>query len=49
MQDVILLVDDEEMVLNALARVLNEDNYTILKTTSPKEALRLLENTMYTY
>lgn len=43
MQDVILLVDDEEMVLNALARVLNEDNYTILKTTSPKEALRLLE------
>lgn len=43
MPNTILLVDDDVVVLNALSRVLNEDNYVIFKTSSPKEALKILE------
>jgi type II secretory ATPase GspE/PulE/Tfp pilus assembly ATPase PilB-like protein/FixJ family two-component response regulator len=38
----LLFVDDEEGVLNALRRVFMEENYRILVTPSPLEALELL-------
>ena len=40
---VILLVDDEEPVLNALERSLRLDGHRILKTTDPLKALEILE------
>lgn len=40
---VILLVDDEQPVLNALKRVFRKENYEILSTTAPKEALNILQ------
>lgn len=43
MSNVILLVDDDEVVLNALSRVLHDSSYVILKTTSPKDALKILK------
>ncbi|BCB27240.1 hypothetical protein SKTS_21260 [Sulfurimicrobium lacus] len=39
---VLLLVDDEEGVLNAIARVLHADGYRILRATRPRAALDLL-------
>jgi diguanylate cyclase (GGDEF)-like protein len=41
-QHVLLLVDDEAHVLEALYRSLRKEGYRILRTTSPIEALRLL-------
>ncbi len=38
----LLLLDDEENILRALARVLRRDGYRILSTTSVKEAFSLL-------
>lgn len=38
----LLLVDDEENILNTLYRLLRRDGYHILRTTSPREALKLL-------
>lgn len=40
---VILLVDDELHVLNALKRVFRKEGYEILSTTEPKEALNILQ------
>jgi DNA-binding NtrC family response regulator len=40
----ILLVDDEEGVVNALARALEGDEYEVRKTTSPHEALEIARN-----
>ena len=42
MERTILLVDDEEDIGNALARVLRRDGYTILRATSGREGLELL-------
>ena len=41
MERTILLVDDEEDIGNALARVLRRDGYTILRATSGREGLEL--------
>jgi two-component system NtrC family response regulator len=38
----ILLVDDEEKILKALARALRDVGHQVLETTSPREAKRLL-------
>ena len=38
----VLIVDDEESILSALKRVLWEEPYRVLTTTSPMEALHLL-------
>ena len=38
----ILLVDDEEKILKALARALGDAGHEVLQTTSPREAQRLL-------
>ena len=38
----LLLVDDEENILNALARLLRRDGYRILKTTSAIQALEMM-------
>ena len=42
-ETVILLVDDEEAVLNALERTLKQDGYRILRTTDPHRALELVQ------
>ncbi|MBU1978037.1 MAG: EAL domain-containing protein, partial [Gammaproteobacteria bacterium] len=39
---ILLLVDDEENILEALVRVLRQDGYRILRATRPLEALGLL-------
>jgi len=39
---VLLLVDDEEEIINALARSLKVDGYHILRTTSPRDAMDML-------
>ena len=39
---VILIVDDEEPVANALERALRPDGYTLLKATDPVEALEVV-------
>ena len=44
----ILLVDDEVKVLNGLRRSLSEEPYQITATTSPNEALHLLESQEFT-
>lgn len=43
MSSIILLVDDDEGVLNALSCVLDEEEYVILKTTHPKDVFKILE------
>jgi CheY-like chemotaxis protein len=42
MSDVIVLVDDEEMVLRALSRVLKGAGMTVWATTQPRQALEYL-------
>lgn len=44
MERTLLLLDDEENILNSLQRALRRDGYHILKTTSAREALQLIEN-----
>jgi sigma-B regulation protein RsbU (phosphoserine phosphatase) len=44
----ILLVDDEVKVLSALGRSLSQEPYQITTTTSPAEAIRLLESQEFT-
>jgi len=44
----ILLVDDEVKVLNGLGRSLSQEPYEITATTSPAEAIRLLESQEFT-
>ncbi|MBZ0105479.1 MAG: EAL domain-containing protein [Sulfuricella denitrificans] len=39
---ILLLVDDEEGILNAISRVLHSEGYRILRATRPREALDLL-------
>jgi DNA-binding NtrC family response regulator len=39
----ILIIDDEEIVLLAISESLAPEGYRIVKTTSPQEALKLLE------
>lgn len=43
MERTLLLVDDEENILLSLARVFRKENYQVLKVTSAKEGLALLE------
>jgi len=45
-KDTLLIVDDEIMVIRSLARLLGDENYTILQTTDPQNALSLLQNTL---
>lgn len=44
LETTILLVDDEQNILNALKRVLMDQDIRILTTTSPFEALEILKN-----
>jgi len=43
-KETILLVDDEEMLLNAAAEYLAQNRYNIISTTSPLEALGMIKN-----
>jgi PAS domain S-box-containing protein len=43
-KETILLVDDEEMLLNAAAECLTQNGYQVISTTSPIEALEILKN-----
>ncbi len=43
----ILIVDDEEMILKSIFRVLRNDNYQILTAQSGKEGLAVLSNMMF--
>lgn len=40
---VVLIVDDEENIINALKRVLRKEPYEIVATTNPAQALMFLE------
>ncbi len=42
--ETILLVDDEPALLNLTTEILRKSGYTVLKTTSPNHALKLLES-----
>jgi two-component system response regulator LytT len=42
---VILIVDDEMHIINALKRVFHKMNYEILSTTMPKDAMDIMDNT----
>ena len=44
MERTLLLLDDEENILNSLQRALRRDGYQILKTTSAREALQLVDD-----
>ncbi len=40
---VVLIIDDEENVLSSLKRLLRKEPYTVVGTTSPKAAFKILE------
>jgi len=40
---VVLIVDDEENIINALKRVLRKEPYEVVATTNPKQAIMFLE------
>jgi len=40
----LLIVDDEEKILNALCRALRKEAFTIKTATSPEDALEIVEN-----
>ncbi len=42
-RDTILLVDDEENILKALYRLLRREGYNLITTTSPREALKIVQ------
>lgn len=44
-QPTVLLVDDEINVLNALKRVLRKENYNLILSSDPFEALEIIKNT----
>ena len=46
-QHTVLLVDDEPEVLDSLRRILRAEDYRILSTTSPLEALAIMEGGGY--
>lgn len=45
-KNTLLLIDDEEMLLRSLQRVLEDDGYEILTATSAQDALKILSNTV---
>ncbi len=42
-EQVVLLIDDENNVINSLKRLLRKEPYRIIATTSPEEALSILD------
>lgn len=42
-KNTLLLVDDEENILKSLKRILRKDNYDIITTTNPHEALEIVK------
>jgi len=43
----ILIIDDEEVIVNAINMIAKFNEYTTVSATNPKEALRLLEETTF--
>jgi len=43
-EETVLLVDDEEMLLNAASEFLTQNGYHVISTTSPIEALDIIKN-----
>lgn len=43
----ILIIDDEEVIINAISMIAKFNEYTTVSATNPKDALRLLEETSF--
>lgn len=47
MADTMLVIDDEDIVLESCRRIFSADGFQVTCTTSPREALRLVENSSF--
>ena len=47
MTDTMLVIDDEDIVLESCRRIFSTEGFQVTCTTSPREGLRLIENTSF--
>lgn len=47
MADTMLVIDDEDIVLESCRRIFSTEGFQVTCTTSPREGLRLIENTSF--